>query len=276
MLCSFDHNLPYTGIFRKPKLAYLSGGIAKTENPHGLSFAGKRGYSEKGISGAKQITVMRYHNVLQGISAAAHLCCAFSTGARCIPIPPATLNTEMAFSIPDNILLGIMAVFECNRCGKCCTSLGPHITIQRQLNERDYYCRSTVDNAVFLARIDPEFREEIADEFAGVELDRNTPDNKSCTFLRRNPDGGGMACAIYATRPKVCRDFRCYRMLIRTRDGKVSGKVIGKNTIRTEDAALESLWNEQVAAIPYSDTVAWIKKVTAVLEVQGYRADPVE
>jgi Fe-S-cluster containining protein len=169
-----------------------------------------------------------------------------------------------------------MTVFECDRCGKCCVSLGSLITIERQLNDRDYYCRSAVDNAIFLANVDPAYREGIADEFADADSVHPSHGNKSCRFLRKNQDGEGTVCAIYASRPKVCRDFRCYRMLIFDREGAVCGRVIGKNTLRTGDDILENLWNEQVVAIPYGDPVAWTKNVAGILVKHGYCVDPVE
>ena len=169
-----------------------------------------------------------------------------------------------------------MAVFECDRCGKCCVSLGPLITIERQLNDRDYYCRCKIDNAIFLAHVDPAYREEVADEFTEGGLDRNSSDKIPCTFLRKNPDGDGTACAIYESRPKVCQDFRCYRMLIRNHEGAICGRVIGKNTLRAVDAELKKLWDEQVAAIPYGDPTAWTKNVAGILAEHGYCTDPVE
>jgi hypothetical protein len=65
-------------------------------------------------------------------------------------------------------------------------------------------------------------------------------------------------------------------MIIRNREGAVCGRVIGKNTIRTEDTALEELWNKEVPAIPYGDAAVWIEKVTGVLAGHGYRAENVE
>jgi uncharacterized protein len=99
---------------------------------------------------------------------------------------------------------------------------------------------------------------------------------KSCMFLRKNNDGDGTTCAIYPTRPKVCRDFRCYRMLIRTCEGTNCGRVIGKNTIRTEDVALKNLWKCQVAVIPFKDFAAWTRTVAGILAEYGYCADPVQ
>lgn len=169
-----------------------------------------------------------------------------------------------------------MTVFECDLCGKCCVSLGPLITIERQLNDRDYYCRCQIDNTIFPASVDPAYREEIADELPDEGAVHPVNDKKSCRFLRKNRQGDGTTCAIYLTRPKVCRDFRCYRMLIRTPEGRICGRVIGKNTLRTEDAALKKLWDEEVAAIPYSDPAAWTKNVAGILAEYGYCADPVE
>ena len=181
----------------------------------------------------------------------------------------------MHLSRPRHYFCTHMAVFECDRCGKCCMSLGPHIRIERQLNDRDYYCRSKIDNAVFPVQVDKAFREEIEEEYLAEETLRNGPEKRPCVFLRQEP-GGGTTCAIYATRPKVCRDFRCYRMLIFSRDGTACGKVIGKNTIRTEDPTLQNLWDETVAPLPTGDAAAWAEQVRAILTGSGYRAELVE
>jgi len=174
------------------------------------------------------------------------------------------------------ILSPAMVAFECDRCGKCCVSLGSLITIERQLNDRDYYCRCKIDNSVFLGHVDPAYCEEIADEFDAETAVHSIQEKKTCRFLRKNRQGEGTLCAVYSTRPKICRDFRCYRILIRNHEGSVCGKVIGKNTLRTEDASLENLWKEQVAVIPYRDTAAWTEKVVGILSEHDYRADTVE
>jgi Fe-S-cluster containining protein len=155
-------------------------------------------------------------------------------------------------------------------------SLGPHIKIERQLNDRDYYCRCTIDNTIFPVHVDPEYRDEIADEFADEDPVSSPPKKKPCVFLRKNRHGEGTCCAIYTTRPNVCRDFRCYRLLIRNRNGVICGKVIGKNTLRADDATLDNLWNEQVIIIPYGDDIAWTKQVARILAAHGYLAEVAE
>ena len=120
------------------------------------------------------------------------------------------------------------------------------------------------------------YREEIADEYAAEGDVQPGAEKKPCRFLRKDSSGVWTSCAIYATRPKVCRDFRCYRMLIYNREGMTCGRVIGKNTVRTDDPALEKLWNDQVTQIPCGDTAAWTKQVNAILAAHGYRAETVE
>jgi len=193
-------------------------------------------------------------------------------------LPDNCLRSDVPQSLflPVTILSQAMAVFECDRCGKCCVSFGPLITIERQLNDQDYYCRCKIDNSVFLAHVAPEYCEEISDEFAAEDAAQSCQEKKPCRFLRKNRQGEGTLCAVYSTRPKTCRDFRCYRMLIRDRKGAVCGRVIGKNAVRTGDTALETLWKEQVVALPYRDAVAWTEKVVGILSEHGYRVDSVE
>lgn len=168
-----------------------------------------------------------------------------------------------------------MAEFVCDLCGKCCVSLGPLITIERQLNEQDYYCHSKIDRSLFLAHVDPEYSEEIANEYSGESETPSTPEKNPCLFLRKSRQGAGNHCAIYSTRPKVCRDFRCYRMVIYNTEGKVSGRVMGKNTLRTEDTMLVDLWRKHISPVPHANPVLWNEKVSAILAEHGYKADVV-
>lgn len=104
---------------------------------------------------------------------------------------------------------------------------------------------------------------------------------KPCPFLCRKKYGDGFACAIYTTRPQVCREFRCYRMLVYDSSGHLSGKVIGAGQISTSDEALARLWKEKIAAIPHAHPAdandpAWVKNVTGILAAHGYRGDAAE
>jgi hypothetical protein len=174
-----------------------------------------------------------------------------------------------------------MAEFECDGCGKCCGSLGPLITIERQLNDRDYYCRNGLNNELFMVRVEPDYEEEISEEFPDIVGKEGVACRKTCVFLRKNVGGSGFACSVYPTRPKVCRDFRCYHMVIYKREGHSCGRVVGRHDIQTTDETLTRIWDEEVAAVSQAHTdgardPAWIQKVLALLSTHGYRGDPVE
>jgi Fe-S-cluster containining protein len=172
-----------------------------------------------------------------------------------------------------------MAGFECDRCGKCCSSFGSFITIERQLNDRDYYCRYSLTGDVFPVHVDMDYADDVAER---SQADAGAPSGKwPCPFVCHEHGGAGFICSVYPTRPPVCRSFRCYRMLIYDRNGHSIGKVIGAGEIRTSDEELARLWKEKIAVIPHAHPTgandpAWVTKVTGILTEHGYRGDPVE
>jgi len=206
-----------------------------------------------------------------------------------------------------------MAKFDCNWCGKCCASFGEFIKIERQLTERDYYCRFGITDEIFPVHVQPEFADEIEEEFTESDPKEPGSTHKGCIFMRKNPDGRGFSCAIYPTRPTICREFRCYRMLIHhPSSGETRGKVMGINELRTHDEILAAVWNEKIAHIPHpfsdhstssghvpasgvpvthghdshihahiydmghGDDMEWVSTVITVLAEHGYHGDPVE
>jgi len=149
------------------------------------------------------------------------------------------------------------------------------------MGARDFYCRNTITGELFPAHIQPEYADEFekksADEAAGMS---GCP-VKACAFLVRNPGVGGYGCAIYPTRPRVCREFWCYYMNVYDKMGGLRGRVIGRNAIKTTDLSLENFWNEHIVPVPCSNRPGfrdpdWTKKVLALLPAQGYRGEPVE
>jgi Fe-S-cluster containining protein len=173
-----------------------------------------------------------------------------------------------------------MTKFACDGCGKCCTGYGAFIRIERQLNDRDYYCRYSLSGDLFPVHTDAEYADEIADKY--VENSGTAQEGKKpCPFLCRNKKSEGFVCGIYATRPPVCCDFRCYRMLIYNREGQRVGRVIGAGRISTSDAQLAQVWNEKIATLshehpPGASDPAWEKKVIEILAEHGFRGDPAE
>ena len=206
-----------------------------------------------------------------------------------------------------------MAKFDCNWCGKCCSSFGEFIRIERQISGRDYFCRYGITDELFQVHVQPEFADEIEEEFEESDGKNPQDSHKSCVFMKKNPEGKGFACAIYATRPTICREFLCYRMMIHhPESGEVRGRIIGINELRTHDEILTAIWNEKIAILPHpfetkhdsvqhshgpgaqlahgheshlhahingfghADDHEWVANVLTVLASHGYKGDPVE
>ena len=205
------------------------------------------------------------------------------------------------FNSPTYEIRG-MVKFVCDSCGKCCRSFGEFIRIERQLTGRDYYCRFGITNDLFLAHVLPEYADEISDDYEKESASGSDNSRKKCVFLKKNRQGDGFACAIYPSRPAICREFQCYRMLIYNRDGHVCGKVIGRNELKTDDEGLANLWKYKVLHLPPPASVQsshlpqknahrntkshihgshvndsdWTDDVVAILKEHGYTGDPVE
>lgn len=185
-----------------------------------------------------------------------------------------------------------MAIFICNGCGKCCTSLGRYIRIERQLTSCDYYCRNQITNEIFLAHVQPAFADEIDELYLSGQLDSPGSGN-GCIFMRKKPDGPGVICAIYPARPQICREFRCYHMVIFNAGNKEAGRMVGKSDIQTADPELARIWNDEIKPLakafasqspadtkhipetPFIGNPGWMEKVSAILSTHGYRAEPV-
>jgi uncharacterized protein len=163
-----------------------------------------------------------------------------------------------------------MVAFDCNWCGKCCASFGAFIKIERELTSRDYYCRYGIKNELFLAHIERDYAD------SQPPISQEGEPVKGCPFMRKNPDGNGIACAIYATRPRICREFRCYRMVIYNRDGRECGRIMGPGELKTADESLAQIWKEEIAPLPHLDDSRWGKSVIVCLAAHGYRGEAVE
>ena len=203
--------------------------------------------------------------------------------------------------------------FECDLRGKCCASFGEFITVEQQITTHDYFFRYGITNELFQVPVLPEHADEFADTFEKMQDNGRDAHQQGCIFTRKNPDGPGFICMVYPNRPTICREFLCYRMLIKDlRSGELRGKLIGVNELRTRDEILSAIWKEKIAHLPHpfvskhqnvphshapgvershghdphvlahlyglehGDDHQWIQNVITVLAAHGYVGDPVE
>jgi uncharacterized protein len=233
---------------------------------------------------------------------------------RCAGIPytiPA--GSYPNFYNPGNHKLNLaMVKFNCNGCGRCCVSIGDFIKVERQVTRHDYFCRYGLTNELFHVHVLPEYADEFADKLSEMENNGKDTPQKGCVFMHRKSDNPGFLCIIYPDRPTICKEFLCYRMLIKDRTGKCLGKLVGINELMTHDEVLEAIWKENIAHLPHpfdsehekvphshtpgketahghhphllahiyglehAEDHEWMKNVLTILASHGYQGDPVD
>jgi hypothetical protein len=156
-----------------------------------------------------------------------------------------------------------LVTFTCSRCGKCCLNFGPYLRIERELEEGRYYCHCSLSGEYFFARLG-------GPEGEVPEKPSISESLHSCPFLRlENP--GTYRCAIYATRPNFCRNYRCSVMDILDVRGKRRGRVGGRRSLMSSDPDLLTLWQKEIQSLSIESDMAWREHVTAILEGNDYQ-----
>lgn len=152
--------------------------------------------------------------------------------------------------------------FSCTLCGRCCMGSGRYITVLKQTSPQEYRCREKITHREFTARVD----DRHLALFGRPSVQWTHP--AACPFLRQ--EGEAYICTVYASRPLFCREYRCVRMRVE-KDGAAVGELRGKISLKTADAALSALWDEQIVPLDLPDR-AWRLEVARILEDAGYES----
>lgn len=156
-------------------------------------------------------------------------------------------------------------VFRCQQCGECCSSMGSVISIREQTGPFEYRLWFTTTLEERQVQIDPDKR----DLFSSQDILAKRP--MACPFLReRTP--GAIICTVHSTRPELCRQYGCFRILVCNRRGERLGRVMDNSRyFTTMDHELRTVWNKKIAPITIADEADWEEEVDRILSAAGYR-----
>lgn len=143
--------------------------------------------------------------------------------------------------------------------------MGEIIEITDELDPFVFRIKFSVTGEELIVTIDPEKRNWF-----------RLPENKTlqpmaCPFLW---DAGNnkFVCAIHASRPELCLNYSCYRILVLDSQDRNIGKVSDASRyFITADANLRKLWNREIAHITITDEKSWEEHVEHTLLCAGYR-----
>jgi uncharacterized protein len=154
--------------------------------------------------------------------------------------------------------------FVCQCCGDCCSTMGEIISIREQMGPHEFRIMYTTGEERVVS-VDP----DKLDLFRVLEPTDKKP--IACPFLRSR-DPNRRICTVHASRPELCRNYICSRILILDRDGKRAGRVPhGTRSFTTEDRTLLGIWRSAVGDAPVSDDEQWEHFVDDIFTRAGYR-----
>lgn len=155
--------------------------------------------------------------------------------------------------------------FKCSQCGECCSCLGLVHIIEQELGDYRFVVKNRYTNERTTVTVDP--------DKVGMFLDRSVfetlPD--TCPFFRAGPIDGKGYCTVHLTRPEMCRDFGCWRVLVLDRDGRRVGRITGLCSVMIEDDALREFWETTVIPLGEPGGAAWDRSVVRLLREAGYQ-----
>ena len=113
--------------------------------------------------------------------------------------------------------------------------------------------------------LDPEKRELF--RLQDIRIDRPM----ACPFLIKN-SGETFVCSVHTSRPGLCRQYSCFRILVLDPQGNRIGRVTDNSRyFTTADASLHRIWNEQIAGVVIPSETDWDEFVKRTLASAGYQ-----
>ena len=155
-------------------------------------------------------------------------------------------------------------VFRCQLCGECCSTMGEIIGIREEigpLHFRIWYTTTGEEREVIVDR-------DKVDLFrAGTARESSL----ACPFLRRR-GAREFVCSVHESRPDLCRQYSCFRILALDSSGKKAGRVMDKSRcLVTVDPGLRTIWQEKIQGVDIPDETEWEAFVAEVLTRNGFR-----
>jgi len=91
---------------------------------------------------------------------------------------------------------------------------------------------------------------------------------EACPFFRFVTGKG--YCTVHLTRPAICKDYGCWRLLILDKGGNRAGRIKCQRFLASEDQRLTRIFDKEINATPEPDDTVWDERLITVLTREGY------
>lgn len=143
--------------------------------------------------------------------------------------------------------------------------MGDVIGIREQIGPSGFLIWYKITGEERQVWIDPD-KQEL---FQRQDIRKSRP--MACPFLRER-SRGSTVCTVHQTRPDICRQYACFRMLILGPGGERLGRVVDASRFfTTMDPDLRELWDREILGREIGDETDWEAFVERILSAAGYR-----
>jgi uncharacterized protein len=154
--------------------------------------------------------------------------------------------------------------FECFQCGECCAHLGLVHSIKEEYGNYHFLIHNRYTNEETPVTVDADKHAIFDDKSIFAKLPQ------TCPFFRHQPGSELAYCTVHLTRPEMCRDYGCWRLLILNHRGRRVGKIKYIRTLISDDALLNRIWEDCIEHIHEPDDPRWEDSMIKTLAKAGY------
>lgn len=152
-------------------------------------------------------------------------------------------------------------VFACRMCGECCSTMGEIIGIQEKTGDGEFRIRYSTGEER-LVSLDPDKKD--------LFFTKAPQTTMACPFLREEMPGKSL-CTVHHSRPDLCRQYSCFRILVLDKQGRRRGRVLDKTRyFSSTDPRLHEIWNAQCRVLDIAQDFLWEEEVGKIFTRAGY------
>ena len=159
---------------------------------------------------------------------------------------------------------GPVLPFECFQCGECCSYLGYVHVIKEDYGDYRFLVHNNYTGEDTPVTVDPDKHELFDDKSIFEKLP------ETCPFFRHQPGTEKAWCTVHLTRPEICQDYGCWRLLILDHRGRRAGRIMNIRTFCSDDPLLTKVWESCVEEHKEPDDRKWEETMIRILRHAGY------
>lgn len=152
----------------------------------------------------------------------------------------------------------------CQQCGECCSVMGQVFSIVETLDEYHFRFRNEYTGDTRVVEVAPHLRALFQSE--AVPGSWENP----CPFLRLDPESRMAFCTVHLTRPDVCREYQCWRILVLDNEGYRVARVMERRYLCLQDESLRGQWEEYREPLDSLEDGEWDEAVIRFFRERGY------